>query len=120
MIAGNGISVHRLPYSFYIPFWLQLEHGASMKLSISLQFLYVGQSVGLLGQVISVFHIVSVKIFILVLVFELGINSEKALINRTVCGLFRSKLHIKLSEDKTKQKLTIALFTGELASYHQE
>jgi hypothetical protein len=36
-----------------LPFWLPLEHGASMKLSVSLQFLNLGQSVGLLGRVIS-------------------------------------------------------------------
>jgi hypothetical protein len=35
------------------PFWLPLEQGASMKLSVSLQFLNIGQSVGLLGRVIS-------------------------------------------------------------------
>jgi hypothetical protein len=36
-----------------IPFWLPLEHGASMKLPVSLKFLNLGQSVGLLGRVIS-------------------------------------------------------------------
>jgi hypothetical protein len=35
------------------PFWLPLEDGASMKLSASLQFLNLEQSVGLLGRVIS-------------------------------------------------------------------
>jgi hypothetical protein len=38
---------------FLISFWLPLEHGASMKLFVSLQFLNPGQSVGLLGRVIS-------------------------------------------------------------------
>jgi hypothetical protein len=35
------------------PFWLPLEYRASMKLSVSLQCLNLGQSVGLLGGVIS-------------------------------------------------------------------
>jgi hypothetical protein len=30
-------------------FWLPMEHGASMKLPVSLQFLNLGYSVGLLG-----------------------------------------------------------------------
>jgi hypothetical protein len=34
-------------------FWLPLKRGASMKLSVSLQFLNLGQSAGLLGRVIS-------------------------------------------------------------------
>jgi hypothetical protein len=34
---------------FLFPFWLPLEHGASTKLPVSLQFLYLG----LLGRVIS-------------------------------------------------------------------
>jgi hypothetical protein len=38
---------------FLFLFLLSLEHGASMKLSVSLQFLNLGQSVGLLGRVIS-------------------------------------------------------------------
>jgi hypothetical protein len=33
-----------------LPFWLPLEHVASMKLSVPLQFLNLGQSVGLLGR----------------------------------------------------------------------
>jgi hypothetical protein len=34
-------------------FWLPLEHGASMKLPVSLQFLNLGHSVGFLERVIS-------------------------------------------------------------------
>jgi hypothetical protein len=41
---------------FLIPFLAPLEHGASMKLPVSLQFLNLGQSVGLLGRVISSSH----------------------------------------------------------------
>jgi hypothetical protein len=39
--------------TFVFPFWLPLEHGASTKLPVSLQFLNLGQSVGLLGRMIS-------------------------------------------------------------------
>jgi hypothetical protein len=35
---------------FLFPFWLPLEHGTLMKLPVSLQFLNLGQSVGLLGE----------------------------------------------------------------------
>jgi hypothetical protein len=38
---------------FLFPFWLPLEREASTKLPVSLQFLNLGQSVGLLGRVIS-------------------------------------------------------------------
>jgi hypothetical protein len=38
---------------FLFPFWLPLEHEASIKLPVSLQFLNLGQSGGLLGRVIS-------------------------------------------------------------------
>jgi hypothetical protein len=38
---------------FNFLFWLTLEHGASMTLRVSLQFLNLGQSVRLLGRVIS-------------------------------------------------------------------
>jgi hypothetical protein len=37
---------------FILPFWLPLEYGASMKLPVSVQFLNLGKSVGLLGRVI--------------------------------------------------------------------
>jgi hypothetical protein len=44
-------------YYYYLfllsPFWLPPEHGTSMKLPVSLQFLNLGQSVRLLGRVIS-------------------------------------------------------------------
>jgi hypothetical protein len=40
-------------YWIFPLFWLPLEHKAFMKLPVSLQFLYLGQSVGLLGRVIS-------------------------------------------------------------------
>jgi hypothetical protein len=40
-------------FFFYSLFWLPLEHGASMELPVSLQLLNLGQSVGLLGRVIS-------------------------------------------------------------------
>jgi hypothetical protein len=38
---------------FLFPFWFPLERGASMKLPVSLQFLYLGQSAGRLGRVFS-------------------------------------------------------------------
>jgi hypothetical protein len=38
---------------FVLPLWLPLEYWASMKLPVSLQFLNLGESVGLLGRVIS-------------------------------------------------------------------
>jgi hypothetical protein len=37
-------------YDFLFPFWLPLEHGASTKLTVSLQFLNLGQSVGQLNE----------------------------------------------------------------------
>jgi hypothetical protein len=40
-------------YIYLFPFWLSLEHGAFMELPVSLQSPYLGQSVGLLGWVIS-------------------------------------------------------------------
>jgi hypothetical protein len=39
--------------NFLSPFWLPLEQGASIKLRVSLQFLYLGHAVRLLGRVIS-------------------------------------------------------------------
>jgi hypothetical protein len=56
-VLPNGVTfnlcVYACDYMFFLPFWLPLEHGASMKLPVSLQFLNLGQSVGLLGRVIS-------------------------------------------------------------------
>jgi hypothetical protein len=57
---------------------------------------------------------------IIVLAFEVWINRQKAVINRTVRDLFRDKLHIKSSEAKVRRKLTSALFTAQLYRYHQE
>jgi hypothetical protein len=55
-IGGNRTrnhSIETVKAIFLFPFWLPLEHGASMKLPVSLQFLNLGQSVGLLERVIS-------------------------------------------------------------------
>jgi hypothetical protein len=47
----GGAATAAFVCSFFIPFFVPT--GASMKLSVSLQFLNLGQSVGLLGRVIS-------------------------------------------------------------------
>jgi hypothetical protein len=44
--------IHLHGIIFLFPFWLLLEHGASMKLLV-FQFLNLGQSVGLLRRVLS-------------------------------------------------------------------
>jgi hypothetical protein len=43
-------------YYYLFPFWLPLEHGTFIQFSFSLQFLNLGQSVGLPGGVISSSH----------------------------------------------------------------
>jgi hypothetical protein len=51
-VERTGMLVVLLPvelllllFIYLFPFWLPLEHGASMKLPVSLQFLNLGQSV---------------------------------------------------------------------------
>jgi hypothetical protein len=51
--AERKKQIHIDNFILLFPFWLPLEHLASMKLSVSLQFFNLGQSVGLLGRVIS-------------------------------------------------------------------
>lgn len=43
------------------------------------------------------------------LLFEVRINSQEAVIKRTICGLFMSIQHIKLSEDKTRRRTSFYL-----------
>jgi hypothetical protein len=42
---GQNLLIRSWEFFLLFPFWLPLEHGASMKLSVSLQFLNLGHSV---------------------------------------------------------------------------
>jgi hypothetical protein len=52
-LAKKTVRLHNEHPIYIIPFLAPLENGASMKLPVSLQFLNLGQSVGLLGRMIS-------------------------------------------------------------------